>query len=106
VGSRTIVLLLAHPDDESFASGTIAQMAEEGVRVGLLCATRGERGSTGDLWTVEELPRVREAELREAARLIGIHDLEFLPFEDPAVGARACGHGTPGGGGSVAAAAS
>ena len=83
MGSRTFVLLLAHPDDESFfAAGTIAQMAEEGVRVGLLCATRGERGSTGDLCTIEELPRVREAELREAARLMGIHELEFLPFED------------------------
>ena len=83
MGSRAFVLLLAHPDDESFfAAGTIAQMAEMGVRVGLLCATRGERGSTSDLCTIEELPRVREAELREAARLIGIHDLEFLPFED------------------------
>src|SRR5215471_7991442 len=81
--SRAFVLLLAHPDDESFfAAGTIAQMAEKGVRVGLLCATRGERGSTSDLCTIEELPRVREAELRAAARLIGIHDLEFLPFED------------------------
>src|SRR5215467_2192936 len=83
MGSRAFVLLLAHPDDESFfAAGTIAQMAEEGVRVGLLCATRGERGSTGEVCTIEELPRVREAELREAARLIGIHDLEFLPFQD------------------------
>jgi len=74
---------MAHPDDESFfAAGTIAQIAEKGVRVGLLCATRGERGSTSNLCTIEELPRVREAELREAARLIGIHDLAFLPFED------------------------
>jgi LmbE family N-acetylglucosaminyl deacetylase len=81
--SRAFVLLLAHPDDESFfAAGTIAQMVEEGVRVALLCATRGERGSTSDLCTIEELARVRESELRDAARLIGIHELEFLPFED------------------------
>jgi LmbE family N-acetylglucosaminyl deacetylase len=83
MGSKAFVLLLAHPDDESFfAAGTIAQLAEQGVHVGLLCATRGERGSTSDLCTIEELPRVREAELREVARLIGIHNLEFLPFED------------------------
>jgi LmbE family N-acetylglucosaminyl deacetylase len=79
----SFVLLLAHPDDETFfAGGTIAQCAAEGVRVGLLCATRGERGSTGGLSTIEELPRVREAELREAARILGIAEVEFLPFED------------------------
>jgi LmbE family N-acetylglucosaminyl deacetylase len=79
----SLVLLLAHPDDETFfAGGAIAQCAAEGVRVGLLCATRGERGSTGDLCTIEDLPRVREAELREAARILGISEVEFLPFED------------------------
>lgn len=77
------MLLLAHPDDETFfAGGAIAQCAAQGVRIGLLCATRGERGSTGDLCTIEELPRVREAELREAARVLGIQELEFLPIED------------------------
>jgi LmbE family N-acetylglucosaminyl deacetylase len=81
--SRAFVLLLAHPDDETFfAAGTIAKCVAEGMRVGLLCATRGERGATGDLCTIEELPRVREAELREVARILGIQDLEFLPIED------------------------
>ena len=81
--SRAFVLLLAHPDDESFfAAGTIAQCVSQGVRVGLLCATRGERGATGDLCSIEELPAVREAELREAARIVGIQELEFLPIED------------------------
>jgi LmbE family N-acetylglucosaminyl deacetylase len=81
--SRSFVLLLAHPDDETFfAAGTIAKCAADGVRVGLLCATRGERGATGDLCSVEELPRVREAELREAARIVGIDEIEILPFED------------------------
>jgi LmbE family N-acetylglucosaminyl deacetylase len=80
---RAFVLLLAHPDDESFfAAGTIAQAVAQGVRVGLLCGTRGERGATGNLCTIEELPRVREAELRDVSRIFGIHELEFLPFED------------------------
>jgi LmbE family N-acetylglucosaminyl deacetylase len=81
--NRAFVLLLAHPDDESFfAAGTIAQAVAQGVRVGLLCGTRGERGATGNLCTIEELPGVREAELRESARLLGIQELEFLPFQD------------------------
>ena len=77
------MLLLAHPDDESFfAAGNIAHWVSEGVRVGLLCATRGERGATSNLCSVEQLPAVREAELREAARILGIHEVEFLPYED------------------------
>jgi N-acetylglucosamine malate deacetylase 2 len=81
--SRSFVLLLAHPDDETFfAGGTVAQCAAEGVRVGLLCATRGERGATSGVCTTEDLPRVREAELRDAAAILGIQELEFLPFED------------------------
>src|SRR5262249_31822661 len=81
--SCAFVLLLAHPDDESFfAAGTIARHVAEGTRVGLVCATRGERGATSDLCTIEELPRVREAELREAARILGIHELDILPFQD------------------------
>jgi LmbE family N-acetylglucosaminyl deacetylase len=81
--SRALVLLLAHPDDESFlAAGTIAKCVEAGIRVGLLCATRGERGKTSDLCTVEELAQVREAELREASRILGIHELELLPYQD------------------------
>lgn len=79
----SFVLLLAHPDDETFfAAGTIARCVADGLRVGLLCATRGERGATGGLCTAEELPRVREGELREAARILGIDELEILPFAD------------------------
>jgi LmbE family N-acetylglucosaminyl deacetylase len=81
--SRAFVMVLAHPDDESFfAAGTIAKSVAAGVRVGLICATRGERGATCDLCPIEELPRIREAELRDAARILGIHELEFLPYQD------------------------
>ena len=81
--SRALALLLAHPDDESFfAAGTIAKCVAEGVRVGLLCATRGERGATSDLCSINELPAVREEELREAARILGIHEIDLLPYED------------------------
>ena len=68
-----LLLLFAHPDDESFfVAGTIARYSSAGVSVALVCATRGERGSTADLCAIEELPRVREAELGDAARILGI----------------------------------
>ena len=78
-----LLFVLAHPDDETFfAAGTIAKYAAAGVPVGLVCATRGERGATADVCSIEELPRVREAELRAAARILGIENLEFLCYED------------------------
>ena len=81
--SHALVLLLAHPDDESFFAGGHNRTMRGGRSPRRpACGTRGERGSTCDLCTIEELPRVREAELREAARILGIHELEILPFED------------------------
>lgn len=78
-----LLLVLAHPDDETFlAGGTIAKYASAGSHIGLVCATRGQRGATADLCSIADLPRVREAELREAARILGIRDIEFLPYED------------------------
>ena len=78
-----LLLLFAHPDDESFfVAGTIARYSTAGVPIALVCATRGERGSTADLCTIEELPRVREAELLDAARVLGIQTVEMLPYED------------------------
>lgn len=73
----------AHPDDEVFfAGGMLARYVEEGVQVSIVCATRGERGATADLCSIEELPKVREAELIAAMQVLGISDVNFLPFED------------------------
>lgn len=80
----TLLACGAHPDDETFFTGTLAKYAAGGVRVGVLCGTRGERGSTADLCSIEELPRIREAELRSAMAVIGVadQDVHFLPYED------------------------
>ena len=71
----SILLSFAHPDDESFfTAGITRRYVEAGRSVVLCCATRGQRGSAGDppLTTVEELPRVRERELRTAAEIMGV----------------------------------
>ena len=63
-----LLFLLAHPDDETFiAGGTIAKYAAAGVEIGVLCATRGQRGKTGDVCSHDDLARVREGEVRNAA---------------------------------------
>lgn len=81
----SILLSFAHPDDESFFTvGVARQAVEAGRSVVLCCATRGQRGSIGDppLTTIEQLPAVREQELREAAEILGVSRLEILPYED------------------------
>jgi len=76
--------VFAHPDDEQLMSGSFAKAAREGIRTGLICATRGEEGEISDpaLSTQEELGRVREAELRAAVTVVGVKYLWFLDYRD------------------------
>ena len=81
----TVLAVLAHPDDETFrCGGTLALLARRGVRVQVLCATRGEAGSCGDppLCTPEELPAIREQELRCACSALGIDPPHLLDYRD------------------------
>ncbi len=81
----TIMTILAHPDDETFAfSGTLAKYAAQGARIICVCATRGEGGDISDLSdaTKETLGQVREAELRAAAAVIGAAEVIFLDYID------------------------
>jgi len=84
VTQRSLLVCTAHPDDETFFAGTMTKYVSEGVRVGILCGTRGERGATADLCSIEQLPKVREEELRQAMRALGLDaaDVHFLPYED------------------------
>lgn len=97
---KKILAVFAHPDDEAFGpGGTLAKYAGEGVEVHLLCATKGESGQ----WTNEkmearevrhrlsaeldisidrEIGKVREAELRKSASILGLKKVEFLGFID------------------------
>jgi LmbE family N-acetylglucosaminyl deacetylase len=82
---RSLLAVFARPDDEAFGTGgTLSHYARQGVRVGLVCATRGELGEISDpsLATPETLPQVRENELRCAAETLGISDLIFLGYRD------------------------
>lgn len=69
-----VLAIGAHPDDlELTCGGTIAKMAAEGRRVGMLDLTRGEMGTRGT-------PEIRKREADNAARILGAswrHQLDF-----------------------------
>ena len=80
-----LLAVFAHPDDEAYRpGGTLALLAGRGVTVHLLTATRGEAGSCGDppLCNREELPAVRERELRCACAALGIQPAILLDCRD------------------------
>jgi LmbE family N-acetylglucosaminyl deacetylase len=81
----TVTFFHAHPDDEAIATGgTMASLAEQGHRVVLVTATRGELGEVTDdfLDPGETLGERRAVELAEAARVLGVARQLFLGYED------------------------
>lgn len=74
-----LVLMGAHPDDETFASGTIAKYVDRGHRATVVHATRGGKGH----WEIptHELMKTRKKEMTKAAEILGA-DVVFLDFED------------------------
>ncbi len=83
-----ILAIFAHPDDESLlAGGTLAACAEAWIEVALLCVTRGEEGPIADPWyaTRGTLGIVRERELMDAAKVLGIAQVECLDYPDGAL---------------------
>jgi LmbE family N-acetylglucosaminyl deacetylase len=83
--SRTLLVVVAHPDDESFGCGAlIAAHARAGVRVVVCCASRGELGEdvSGRYPTRAALGEARGRELREAAQVLGVAEVELLDLAD------------------------
>jgi len=81
----TVTFFHAHPDDEAIATGgTMASLADQGHRVVLVTATRGELGEVDDgfLDPGETLADRREVELADAARILGVARMAFLGYED------------------------
>ena len=83
---RSLLLVHAHPDDESIGTGaTMAKYAAEGARVTLVTCTLGELGEIipPDLRHLlpDELGQHRIGELDRACRALGVTDHRFLGGE-------------------------
>jgi mycothiol S-conjugate amidase len=80
----SILAIFAHPDDEIGAASTFAHYSDQGVRVVLACATRGEVATIycDDCATRETLAEVRTQELQCACVHMGIQELRWLDWPD------------------------
>src|SRR5438445_9249554 len=82
----TLFLVHAHPDDEAISTGGVMLRAhEDGHRVVLITATRGEEGEIHNMDEAATRPRlaqVRTAELLRACEILGVDRQEFLGYRD------------------------
>jgi len=78
----------AHCDDETITmGGTLAVYADRGVKTCVVCCTDGKLATIVDPTMPEETTRprlaeIREAELREACRILKVDEVEFLRYGD------------------------
>lgn len=86
---RHLLVILPHPDDESFGcAGVMAMLRQQGVPVTLVCATSGQMGrhmGRPPFATRETLPALRRQELAAALKALQVEDLRLLGLWDKTV---------------------
>lgn len=83
--TKTILAVLAHPDDESFGmGGTLALYARKGYDTYYVCATRGEAGTVDAEYLdgFKDTADLRTNELNRAAKILGLKGVYFLGYRD------------------------
>ncbi len=82
----SLLAVFAHPDDEVFCGGTLAHYSSLGVKVTLVCATKGDAGKVTDpelkVDGPEALAALRTEELNRSAELLGISSVVMLGYGD------------------------
>jgi LmbE family N-acetylglucosaminyl deacetylase len=80
-----LLLVMAHPDDESMgAGGLVLRHTRAGIPTYLICATYGEAGWMGKPPGAREveLPEIRARELEEAADALALSGVELWDYPD------------------------
>lgn len=80
---KTVLAVGAHADDiDYFASGTVAQFAEQGAAVHYLVLTDGSKGTDDATVASQELAETRRNEQQSALESLGGQSVEFLNYVD------------------------
>jgi LmbE family N-acetylglucosaminyl deacetylase len=84
VSPSQVVVVIAHPDDEIFASGTLCLLAEKGLRITIVAMTDGEGGGRDTLpaQATTPLAAIRRHELALSAAALGVAEVLFLSYPD------------------------
>ncbi len=79
-----LLVLVAHPDDETFGCGSLLlHAAGAGAHTVVTCLTRGEAGEIEPgVAAPHGVGALREGELRAAAGALGVGEVEVLDFTD------------------------
>lgn len=80
----TILCVGAHPDDETWiAGGLLAAAADNGQRVLVLTATKGEAGTANEArWPQANIAKIRTQELHRALQILGVSEHGWLDCQD------------------------
>ncbi len=90
--ARSIVAVFAHPDDEIKVCGLLADAGgRHDVTARIISAAQGDGGIVSAEFLRADLPRVRAAELRRHAALLGVRDVDVWPYRDGHVAAAPAG---------------
>ena len=80
-GWREVLAVVAHPDDETFGLGAIADsFTTGGAAVHVLCFTHGEASTLNENHAA--LHQARQQELRQAAAELGVATVTLLDYPD------------------------
>lgn len=77
------MVIMAHPDDPEYScAGTVARWANAGAQICYVMCTSGDVGIAELGMTREKAAKIREAEERDAADILGVKELVFLGEPD------------------------
>ena len=78
-----MMVVSPHPDDAEFGvAGTVAKLTRDGKEIVYVICTNGDKGTTDRSVNPADLVKTREKEQLDAAKLLGVTNVEFMRLPD------------------------